>query len=307
MANSSMRYVRAGIVGTCGELEQQSDKWLWNDPRKPERARAKFPKLVLTTKTINCNTFSGDFVEKPKTLISDGCVQHPTFHFWNPKRGEYVPFHCGSWHCPSCAPIKVENVTGDLVRSAYENELSKHLTLTLDPKKVVGDPWVFNQKTWHKMCIYLDRLSKRRHRRLKWQRVIQIQPQTGFPHNHIMLSQFIPVKWIMKAWKALGGGSVYIRYVKIDSIGGFVRGYFTKQVLGFDFPRRKRRYSTSRNIKLARPKEEGWKLLRYVSRSWIDGSGVQKTGYYTEVDRTDFMVDMDKGPPILLAEVRVLV
>ena len=220
--------------------------------------------LVLTTKTINCNS-------------------HPTFRFYHKDKG-YVPFHCGSWHCESCAPVKVENVTANLVRSAYQNDLARHLTLTLDPKKVVGDPWDFIQNTWNKMRVYLWRLSKRRHRRLKWQKIVQIQPNTGFPHYHIMLSQVIPVKWAMKAWKAVGGGSVYIRYVKIDSLGAFVKGYFTKQVLGFDFPRRKRRYSTSRNIKLARPKQEGWQL-----HQWLDRPNYSKGGYYTVVERVDFI------------------
>ena len=221
--------------------------------------------LVLTTKTINCNS-------------------HPTFLFYHPDKG-YVPFHCGSWRCESCAPVKAENVTADMVTAAYKNDLSRHLTLTLDPKKVVGDPWVYITKTWNKLRVYLWRLSKKRHRRLKWQKIVQIQPGTGLPHYHIMLSQFIPFKWVMKSWKAVGGGSVYIRYVNIDTIGGFVRGYFTKQVLGYDFPRYRRRYSTSRNIKLARPKQLGWELHR-----WVDvPTYLPNKGYHAMVERVDFL------------------
>lgn len=226
--------------------------------------------LVLTTETNNCNS-------------------HPSFRFYHPDKG-YVPFHCGSWRCSSCAPVKAENVTAEMVACAYKNDLSRHLTLTLDPKKVVGDPWVFIQKTWNKMRVYLWRLSRKRHRRLKWQKIVQIQPNTGLPHYHIMLSQFIPVKWAMKAWKAVGGGSVYIRYVKIDNIGGFVKGYFTKQVLGYIFPRRKRRYSTSQNIKLARPKQEGWKLMK-----WFPDPNYPKGGAFISVDRADF-VDLEQRP-----------
>jgi hypothetical protein len=181
--------------------------------------------------------------------------------------------------------VKAENVTADLVRSAYENSLTKHLTLTLDPKKVVGDPWVYINKVWAKMRVYLWRLSKKRHRRLKWQKVVQIQPQTGYPHFHIMLSQFIPFKWLKESWQAVGGGSVYIRAVKIDNISSFVKGYFTKQVLGYDFPLRKRRYSSSQNIKLARPKQAGWQLHR-----WVEAPNyLPNKGYHTLVERQDFL------------------
>lgn len=218
-----------------------------------------------------------------------GCIRHPTFQFYNKEKG-YLPFHCGSWHCESCASIKVERVTGDLVRSAYTNNLTKHLTLTLDPEKIEGDPWTYINKVWAKMRVYLSRLSKNRHRRLKWQKVVQIQPQTGYPHFHIMLSEYIPFKWLKESWQALGGGSVYIRAVKIDNIRGFVKGYFTKQVLGFDFPANTRRYSSSQNIKLARPKEAGWQIHRWVEVP----NYLPNKGYHKVVDREDFLPEAIK-------------
>ena len=212
------------------------------------------------------------------------CQDHPTFRFWHQDHG-YVPFHCGSWNCSSCAPVKVENIASRMVKASLENDLTRHLALTLDPKLVQGDPWEYLQKTWNKMRVYLWRLSKKRHRRMKWQKVVQIQPGTGLPHYHLMISQYIPFKWVMKAWKAVGGGSVYIRYVKIDTVSGFIKGYFTRQVLGIDFPSRKRRYSTSRSISLAMPKKPGWEL-----RQWISAPAYSKKGYVTGVEREDFVL-----------------
>lgn len=226
--------------------------------------------LVLTTKTVNCNS-------------------HPTFSFYNRDKAIYVPFHCGSWNCPSCAPIKAENVTADLIRSAYENDLTKHLTLTLDPKKIDLDQHEYMKKVWAKMRVYLWRLSKRRHRRLKWQKMLQIQPGTGNDHYHIMLSQYIPFKWLKESWQALGGGSVYIRAVKVDSVSSFVRGYFTKQVLNQRFPYRARRYSCSRNIHLARAKQAGWELHRWVEAPYHSPTKGDQLGYHAMVDRTDFL------------------
>jgi hypothetical protein len=120
---------------------------------------------------------------------------------------------------------------------------------------------------------------------MKWQKVVQIQPGTGLPHYHLMVSQYIPFKWVMKAWKAVGGGGVYIRYVKIDTVSGFIKGYFTRQILGIDFPSRKRRYSCSRNISLARPKQAGWEI-----RQWISAPAYSKKGYVTGVEREDFVL-----------------
>jgi len=240
----------------------------WKQEKRASRS------LGSTAPTINCNSFP----DLPS------CQDHPTFRFWHKDHG-YVPFHCGTWSCSSCAPVKVENIASLMVKASLENDLTRHLALTLDPKRVQGDPWIYLQRTWNKMRVYLWRLSKKRHRRMKWQKVVQIQPGTGLPHYHLMVSQYIPFKWVMKAWKAVGGGGVYIRYVKIDTVSGFIKGYFTRQILGIDFPSRKRRYSCSRNISLARPKQAGWEI-----RQWISAPAYSKKGYVTGVEREDFVL-----------------
>lgn len=251
--------------------QEPSFQELHNQWKQEKRASRS---LVLTAPTINCNTF-------PKL---PSCQDHPTFRFWHPDHG-YVPFHCGSWNCPDCAPVKVENIASLMIKASLENDLTRHLALTLDPKLVQGDPWVYFQKTWHKMAVYLGRRAKKNHRRLKWQKVVQIQPGTGLPHAHLMLSEFVPFSWIKKAWKGVGGGSVYIRYVDIQTVSGFIKGYFTKQVLNQDFPARKRRYSCSRNISLTRPKQAGWEI-----RQWISAPTYSKKGYVTGVEREDFIL-----------------
>jgi hypothetical protein len=144
-------------------------------------------------------------------------------------------------------------------------------------------------KVWAKMRVYLWRLAVKRHRRLKWQKMLQIQEGTGNDHYHIMLSQFIPFKWLKQAWQAVGGGSVYIRAVKIDSVGSFIRGYFTKQVLNQRFPYRARRYSCSRNIHLARAKSMDWELHRWVDRPYHSTVRGDLKGFYAMVDRADFL------------------
>jgi len=178
-----------------------------------------------------------------------------------------------------------------MVACALNHNLSKHLTLTLDPKKVVGDPWVYLTKTWNKMRVYLWRLSRRRKRRLKWLKNVQIQPGTGLPHFHITLSEYIPYKWIKKAWDSVGGGSVYIRYIKPYSIRGFIKGYFTSGLHDDRFPKHRRRYSASRKRNKKSiledgklPKAEGWKIMQ-----WISKPNYSKGGYHTEVKRMDFL------------------
>jgi hypothetical protein len=177
-----------------------------------------------------------------------------------------------------------------MVVVSYKNDLSRHLAMTLDPKTVKGDPHEYAVKTFNKLRVYLWRRAKKRHRRLKWIKVLQIQPGTGLPHYHIMLSEYVPFKWIKEAWQAVGGGSVYIRYVHIDTISGFIKGYFTRQVLGQGFPPRKRRYSCSRNISLRPEKKPGWEIQQFVKTpDW------RKEGYYTSVDRIDFILPVIGG------------
>jgi hypothetical protein len=183
-----------------------------------------------------------------------------------------------------------------MVVASYQNDLTRHLALTLDPKKVVGEPWGYLQNVWNKLRVYLWRIAKTRKRLTKWQKIIrkhgltwqkvvQIQPGTGLPHYHIMLSAFIPFAWMKEAWQKLGGGSVYLRYVDIQTVSGFIKGYFTRQVLNQDFPPYKRRYSTSHNITLKMPKKGGWKL-----RQWVSVPNYSKKGYYTDVESIDFLL-----------------
>jgi hypothetical protein len=109
-----------------------------------------------------------------------------------------------------------------------------------------------------------------------------------------MLSEYIPFKWLKESWKAVGGGSVYIRAVHIQNVNSFVEGYFTKQVLAMKYPYRARRYSCSRNIKLKRPNSG-----QFEAHRWVEAPTYQpKGGYYAMVERADFL----EVRPIIIQE-----
>jgi hypothetical protein len=145
-------------------------------------------------------------------------------------------------------------------------QLRRFLTLTLDPKKIEGDPVRYLSRIFAKLRVY-------------WWREYKISPQyirilefqkNGTPHLHILVDQYIPREWIKGAWVAVGGGyMVDIRYVDVHNISRYVSKYVTKELLLSPAPPRSRRVTTSRGIKLLQKQRTDtiWQLLKVpVSR-----------------------------------------
>ena len=270
-----------------------------NSPSSGFQASKNSSLLVSTTPKINCSFF-------------------PKFTFYHPEHG-FAPFNCKSWDCPTCGPVKIDRVVRDMVACSLKNNLSRHLSLTLDPEKMGSsklrktfekqtifedlvamgvDPWEYLDHVWNRMRARLYRRAKKQQRRLKWLKVIEIQPETGNPHFHLLLSEYVPYKWIKEAWDKSGGGSVYIRYVKIHHVRPFIKGYFTKS-LGEIYPFRRRRYTSSQNkwrkaiISEGRlPKEPGWRILKEFKRPvWAVGlpDPFQLVPGFTPVGPADFV------------------
>lgn len=221
------------------------------------------------------------------TITRNKCNTFPDFYFYNPDTNARIPFYCKSWNCPTCGAIKRDKVINAMAEAAVKHRLSKHLTLTLDPKKLKEgeNPYVYLRKTWNKMRVYLWRLGKKRGRRIKYELVVGMQYQNeDMPHRHILLNEYIPFKWLKKAWKAVGGGSVFVRYVKVKHQKAFVKGYFS-HALHDPHPSHTRRYATSQSIKLFSHAKTGWEIQR-----WISKPEYSKGGYHHKVERVDFAI-----------------
>jgi hypothetical protein len=101
--------------------------------------------------------------------------------------------------------------------------------------------------------------------------------KSGIAHLHLVLDRFIPWRWIKKSWSGVGGGTVVdIRFVDVHRISHYLSKYLTKELL-LSAPKRSRRITTSRSIRLIEGKKDDqqWTLLKMTifflySRLWRD-------------------------------------
>jgi hypothetical protein len=156
---------------------------------------------------------------------------------------------------------------------AEARQLQRFLTLTLDPKKIEGDPIRYLNAAFAKLRVYLQRKYGAAPQYI---RVLEFQ-KNGNPHFHILIDRYIDLEWIRSAWVAVGGGfMVDIRLVDVHRVSRYLSKYLTKQLL-MSAPFRSRRVTTSRGIKLfeKQPSEFKWELLRvsiYRLRHMYEGS-----------------------------------
>jgi hypothetical protein len=168
---------------------------------------------------------------------------------------------CKCWACPRCGPRKARRYR-HLVRQAAERyKLHIMLTLTLDPKKLNGeDSTQYINEVFANFRIYMKREFGAS---LTYVRILEYQ-QNGNAHFHILIPRFIKQKWISTVWSALGGGKIVdIEHVDMHRISQYLSKYLTKEMLLLA-PKRARRVTTSRNIKLniKVSSEFTWRLIR---------------------------------------------
>ena len=152
------------------------------------------------------------------------------------------------------------NVTSTISATAEAMRLHRFLTLTLDPKRIEGDPVRYLNDAFAKLRVYLKREL---HVAPQYIRVLEFQ-KNGNPHFHILIDQYIDLGWIRKAWVAVGGGfMVDIRCVDVHRVSRYLSKYLTKELL-LSAPSRSRRVTTSRGITLLAqtPQKTIWTLVK---------------------------------------------
>jgi hypothetical protein len=173
---------------------------------------------------------------------------------------KYLRVDCKCWDCDHCARIRAKAYRHAIRNAASEHRLSRLLTLTLDPKKIEGDPIRYLRGTFNKFRVYLGRKYGSAP---KYIAVVELQ-KSGNPHLHILIDRFIEQAWVKQAWQAIGGGyKVDIRYVDVHRVSRYVSKYLTDDLL-FSAPAGTRRITCSRSVKLlSKPaKTHTWKLYR---------------------------------------------
>jgi hypothetical protein len=177
--------------------------------------------------------------------------------------GRQQRFHrlnCKTWGCPYCGPRKAKRYKYLIAQLAEREQLTRFLTLTLDPSKIAGNSVPYLRGVFNKFRLYLRRKYGAP---VKYIAVLEFH-QSGIAHLHLLVDRFIPWDWIKQSWSALGGGDVvFIKYVDVHRIARYLSKYLTKELL-LSAPKRSRRVTTSRSLHLTekRDAESGWELFK---------------------------------------------
>lgn len=164
------------------------------------------------------------------------------------KHRQYGRLGCKRWNCPRCGPEKAKRLQRAIISSAQGKELSRLLTLTLDPTCCRPEDSIpYIRGCWSKFRTSLKRQSGGS---ISFITVLELQ-KSGYAHLHILIDRYIAQDWISTAWQAVGGGRIVdVRRVDIHRIGAYLAKYLTKDILLGNVKARQRRYTTSRDITL---------------------------------------------------------
>lgn len=210
-------------------------------------------------------------------------VQHncnSRFESWgyvHRETGERIPFRCKSWRCLACGPRKARRLRHQIGVWAEEKQLTRLMTLTLDPQQVQGDAYAHLSDVWRKFRVYLQR----QYGRVSFIWVMELQ-KSGNPHLHVLVNRFIHQAWASRTWDAIGGGRIVdVRYVDIQRVKAYLAKYLTKPWEQMAIPARKRRCSASQDICLSRsPDEESEGATQSVWRLWAGrGFAISRAEY----------------------------
>lgn len=204
----------------------------------------------------------------------------------------FLRVNCKCWDCQRCGPKRAGHYKHVIREQAEKHKLQRFLTLTLDPSKLMGTPEnhalylahladgkncncgactqikgasvLYIRDCWNKLRKYIARGLGQMPAFIA---VLEFQQQkTGLAHLHVLLDSFIDHAWIKNAWMAVGGGShVHIKYVDVHRVSRYMAKYLTKELL-MSAPKRSRRITCSRSIKLNAPIKKTddviWELLK---------------------------------------------
>jgi hypothetical protein len=179
--------------------------------------------------------------------------------------------NCKCWNCAYCGPRKAKRYKVTIAKEAQRLQLSRLLTLTLDPKKTPAKGAVKEIKAvWAR---FRAQLRKRYGAAPSFICVMEFQHDTKLPHLHVLIDRYIEWKWALRVWEQAGGGShVDIRagkrnangYVDCHRVAHYLSKYLTKELL-MSAPKGSRRVTTSKAVTL-NPKNIGAALYAWGIR-----------------------------------------
>ena len=188
---------------------------------------------------------------------------------------------CKGWKCSRCGPKKAKHYRHAISRVAEELRLCRFMTLTLDPRMIVGESVNYLNECWAELRTYL-----RRKYRVSPQfiRVLEFH-KNGKPHLHILIDRYVDIDWLKAAWIAVGGGQerrcqINIKFVDVHRVARYVSKYLSKELL-LSAPKKSRRVTTSRGVHLNEKREPSsavWKLERRTINGLFEDYAAQVIG-----------------------------
>ena len=205
------------------------------------------------------------------------------FYFQNddPDSATQAPYRCNSWDCYCCGYRMRQNLVEEIQRVCSErNELSRLLTLTLDPKLAPDD-----QEEQHRHIT--DRWNALRTAitdefgsfSFIW---VREEQDSGLPHLHILVSRYLPYQWVSGKWSDLGAGEIVdIRKIeRVEKAAHYIGKYLTKDAMS-GLPSGAKRYSSSQDIDLD-----------------VRGNGDSADSRRWELVMDDYQIEKENGEPL---------
>src|SRR5207253_9040018 len=106
--------------------------------------------------------------------------------------------NCKTWGCGYCGPRRAKRYKWAIRHLAERHGLNKFLTLTLDPKKIEGNPVRYLRAVFDKFRVYL----RRKHGQTVTFIAVLESQRNGNPHLHVLLDRYFPPSWIANALSA---------------------------------------------------------------------------------------------------------
>lgn len=193
---------------------------------------------------------------------------------------------CNTWACPYCQINKAYRLKFKLIEIIKLNNLDHLLTLTLDPSRI---PYGYKFNTGKYISYLFNRyilsLKRKFNKPINYVWVKEFQ-KNGNAHLHILLSCYLPVKYLRSEWVRIGGGhQMDIQLVKnIEAAAVYLSGYVVKGIKDSSdidtFRIGERRYSVSHSC--IKPVYHPVLPLRKIN-SFVDLMKIMPTNHYFEV------------------------
>jgi len=169
---------------------------------------------------------------------------------YNETRHECYNAKCKQYSCSRCRLKKIKDLMDKIAKYAYENGMTKFLSLTLPTgvrdNILPDDSFEYMQRVWNSVRKLYKRdfgvnlnyiLFPRSHK-------------NGICHFHALLDRYIPKSWLDSVCQRLHLGTSDIKFVDVHHVSCYLSSYLQSKEHEWFLPKNKKHYSTSAEIHL---------------------------------------------------------